>query len=239
MAHIKLRLPCCPRLRLELTNAIVTCEHTQRTRARLLKHHQLQRQLPNMTTGNEQFFQQRAGEFDGNAEWHDDDQLTDVMTLVALGDVSVDVSRFPSGHSLDEAHKSTPDHKRNSSRKRYCPFWLADTYNNLPDYAGRDAKGTTAHIDESWRSPFTSLQEAVGFVRKIPKPPKPLCKVFCAILDKERYQKHGQLLFVKVDEAEPQVLPCRSSRVETVLEGMDRGARPDGLELCEGEGIRM
>jgi hypothetical protein len=83
------------------------------------------------------------------------------------------------------------------------------------------------------------LQEAVAFVRNAPKPPKPLCKVFCAVLDKERYQLHGQLLFVKVDEAQLQVIPCRSGRVGTVFEGMGRDVWPDRLELWEEEGICM
>ena len=79
---------------------------------------------------------------------------------------------------------------RENTEDGYCP-------DNLSDHAGRAAKGTTAPIDENWRSPFTSLQDAVEFVRDIPKPSKPLCKVFCAVLDKERYRQHGQVLFVK------------------------------------------
>lgn len=196
-----------------------------------------------MSSANEQFFQRWAEEFDGSTEWYDDDQRTDVMALVVLGDVPINVSRFDLGHNLSEAYQSIPQIintvLRENTEDDYCPLWLADTYDNLPDYAGRAAKGTTAPIDEDWQSPFSTLQEAVAFVRNIPKPPKPLCKVFCAVLDKERYLQHGQLLFVKVDEAEPQVIPCRSGRVGAVFEGMDRGVWPDRLALWEEEGVCM
>ncbi|GAB7324401.1 hypothetical protein MBLNU13_g08339t2 [Cladosporium sp. NU13] len=121
----------------------------------------------------------------------------------------------------------------------YCSLWPADTYDNLPDYAGRAAKGTTAPIDENWHSPFTSLHEALEFVRNISKTPKPPCKVFCAVLDRERHRQHGQVLSAKVDEREPQVIPCRYGRVGIVFEGMDRDVSPDRLELWEEEEICM
>lgn len=72
-------------------------------------------------------------------------------------------------------------------------------------------KGTTAPIDVNWRSPFISIAEAVDFVLNTPRPPeppKPLYKTFCAILDKQRYERCGDLLFVKVDENEIQIIAC-------------------------------
>jgi hypothetical protein len=96
-----------------------------------------------------------------------------------------------------------------------------------------------APIDANWRSPFTSLDEAVEFVRNAPKPPKPLCKAFCAVLEKKRYQEQGELLFAKLDENELQTIPCRSSEVATVFEGMDRDVWPDRLATWNDHGIGM
>jgi hypothetical protein len=70
-----------------------------------------------MSSANEQFFQRWAEEFDGSTEWYDDDQRTDVMALVVLGDVPIDVSRLDFGHNVDGTYQSIPDHKHSSSRK--------------------------------------------------------------------------------------------------------------------------
>jgi hypothetical protein len=195
-----------------------------------------------MGSSNEQFFQRWAEELSGSTEWYDDDQRTAVIALVVLGNAPVDVGTLTLGITLMkliDRSQIINTILRENTQDGYWPLWLADTYDNLPDYAGRAAKGTTAPVDEEWHSTFSILHEAVEFVRNIPKPPKPLCKVLCAILDEEQYLQHGELLFVKVDEAEPQVLPCRSGRVEAVFEGMNRDLWPDRLELWEEEGICM
>lgn len=63
---------------------------------------------------------------------------------------------------------------RQSTEGDYCPFVLADSYDSLSDYNGKTARGTIAPIDEIWRSPFATLEDAISFVRQIPRPPKSL-----------------------------------------------------------------
>ena len=54
-----------------------------------------------MSSVNETFFHKWVGESDGSTEWYDDDQRTDLMALVVLGDVPVKVSLFATGHNVE------------------------------------------------------------------------------------------------------------------------------------------
>jgi hypothetical protein len=72
-------------------------------------------------------------------------------------------------------------------------------------------------VNSDWRSPFvgSSLQEIVAFIKAVPKPSKPLCKRFFAVLQKEQYEQNKQLSIYKIldgseDESERklQVVPC-------------------------------
>jgi hypothetical protein len=58
-------------------------------------------------------------------------------------------------------------------------------------------------VKETWRSPFigSSIQEVAAFVEAAPKPPKPLCKRFFAVLQKEQYEQHKTLLIYKILDA--------------------------------------
>ena len=80
--------------------------------------------------------------------------------------------------------------------------WLADDdYENLPDFNGAAfIEGTRPTVEASWRSPFIgkSLAEAVAWVRGVPKPPKPVCKKFFAVLQKDLYESKGEVLICKV-----------------------------------------
>jgi hypothetical protein len=60
--------------------------------------------------------------------------------------------------------------------------------------------GTVAPIDNAWRSPFIgkSIADAANFVRNAPKPPKPLCRRFFAVLQKDFYGKSGMVLVCRI-----------------------------------------
>lgn len=52
-------------------------------------------------------------------------------------------------------------------------------------------EGTIGPISRDWRSPFAgkSIEDAANFVRNAPKPPKPLCRRFLAILQKDSFDQ--------------------------------------------------
>lgn len=99
-------------------------------------------------------------------------------------------------------------------------LWLADTYDTIPDYdpANPSAEGTAGAIETSWRSPFigVSLEVIAAFVRAAPKPPKPLCKDFFAVLRKAQDSGMEQVLICHAlvmgseapEEIRVQTVPC-------------------------------
>lgn len=104
-------------------------------------------------------------------------------------------------------------------------LWLADTYAHLPDYhSGASAEGTATPIDAAWQSPFIgkTVHDALAFIRNAPKPPKPLCKVFCAVLQKDPFEQRNELLICREVEGKPQVIPCAASEAGTFFAGFDR-----------------
>lgn len=60
--------------------------------------------------------------------------------------------------------------------------------------------GTTSPISKDWRSPFVgkSIEDAANFVRNTPQPPKPLCRRFFVVLQKEFYEKCGRILICRI-----------------------------------------
>jgi hypothetical protein len=99
-------------------------------------------------------------------------------------------------------------------------IWLAsdEDYESLPEFNGPVfIEGTRPTIEDTWRSPFLgkSLAEAVAWVRSIPKPPKPVCKVFFAVLQKDRYEQKGEVLICKIkrNKSEPQTLPYNANHI--------------------------
>ena len=55
-------------------------------------------------------------------------------------------------------------------------------------------------MDQSWTSPFVgkSIEDVANFVRNAPKPPKPLCKTFFAVMQKDLYDRKGKLFIYKI-----------------------------------------
>lgn len=79
-------------------------------------------------------------------------------------------------------------------------LWLADTYDTIPDYdPSNPPEGTPSTVSSAWRSPFigASLQDIAAFIVTAPKPPKPLCKEYFAVLEKQRYEQDKKLLIYK------------------------------------------
>ena len=99
-------------------------------------------------------------------------------------------------------------------------IWLAgdEDYEALPDFNGPYfIEGTRPTVEASWRSPFIgkSLAEAVEWVRGIPRPPKPICKTFFAVLQKDLYEQRGQVLVCKIKKtkSEPQTIPYDANHI--------------------------
>lgn len=109
----------------------------------------------------------------------------------------------------------------------YAPrLLLADTYDNIPDYDGDGLKGTAPSVDASWRSPFVgkTVQDAVDWMRSIPKPPKPINKTFCAAVKKDLYEERGKALICKwVEDAEPQTITYSAGMVGSFVVNFSRG----------------
>lgn len=103
------------------------------------------------------------------------------------------------------------------------------------------AAGTEAPVDAEWQSPFLdkSVQDAMVFIRDVPKPPKPLCKLFFAVLQKDRYEQHGQLLVCKAVDGEVQTIPCQASGIGTFFAGFERDEWDESLRRWEEEGIAL
>jgi hypothetical protein len=55
-------------------------------------------------------------------------------------------------------------------------------------------------MDEGWKSPFAgkSIEDAANFIRNTPKPPKPLCKTYFAVMEEELYEEHRLLKVCKI-----------------------------------------
>lgn len=105
-------------------------------------------------------------------------------------------------------------------------LWLADTYDSLHDYDGLTHEGTSSPIDPAWRSPFVGKTpaDAIAFIRNAPKPPKPLCKAYCALLQKALYEEKGYLLMCKAIEGkrDPETIPVEGKEAGLFFVAFER-----------------
>ncbi|KJX92720.1 hypothetical protein TI39_contig5830g00006 [Zymoseptoria brevis] len=133
--------------------------------------------------------------------WSDEYDRIDVYASFVLdGIISVAVG-LVRGRALAETdvrRKSNMSSNAITPDAGHAGFWLADDYNNLADYPdiGLDERiehGTHLPLDEGWRSPFVgkTLEDAAGYLRSVPKPRKPLCKTWFAVLDAKLYREGG------------------------------------------------
>lgn len=150
---------------------------------------------------------QSQGLFYGHGyHWNDDDVMKDMWALVVLDDFPIEVRiLIPSSHGQQQiVHgqwKLISPQTINEVLKDTTLLWLADTYETLPDYRPNYKHTGTSHpVSETWRSPFVgkSMQEVANFIRNTPKPPKPLCKKYFAVMQKELYEGNGELIVCKI-----------------------------------------
>lgn len=96
---------------------------------------------------------------------------------------------------------------------------LADTYENLPDFINEDRQQVTEpNVAATWKSPFVgkSLEEIASWILGIPKPPKAISKTYFAVLQKEFYEREGEVLMCRIfggDEIKRiETIPMTASR---------------------------
>lgn len=90
----------------------------------------------------------------------------------------------------------------------------------MPDYRPNyRIDGIDGPVNPSWRSPFVgkSIEDAANFVRDAPKPPKPLCKRFFAVLQKDNFDHSITLLICKI-------VPDHDSDLESEMSEEGRNA---------------
>ncbi|KAK4612182.1 hypothetical protein CLAFUW4_12746 [Fulvia fulva] len=138
---------------------------------------------------------------------YEDDEDGDLFALFVLEEVPISVS---TSHLLSRMHRSqawmqmiNEVLQRNYEHADDWYFCLADDYDNIPDLGGDWVAGTYQPIDEDWYSPGVgaTIEEVKEYIQSVPKPPKPLSKVHFAILDRDRYERHDQILICKVPAA--------------------------------------
>ena len=147
--------------------------------------------------------------FSHDQPWRDDETMVDLMALFVLDDFPAEVRRAEKfnvrAHELKlTIYQTLNGILRANSEVTDEPYlWLADTYDTLSDYnPSNPPEGTSSTVDSAWRSPFigSSLQDIAAFIEAAPKPPKPLCKEYFAVLEKKRYEQDKKLLIYKILE---------------------------------------
>lgn len=104
---------------------------------------------------------------------------------------------------------------------------------------------------DDWRSPFiaASVTGVAAFIQAAHKPPKPLCKKFFAVLQKDRYERDKHLLIYKIldvtdcedNEIRLQSVPCPAHLAGFFFQSYDRYRWDSAVEeqaLYYGEGAR-
>lgn len=68
------------------------------------------------------------------------------------------------------------------------------------------------------------MKDCVDFIRNTPRPPKGLNAEYCAVLQKELYDKNNCVLICKaMGNREPQTIPCNADKIGLFYMGFDRG----------------
>ncbi|KXS95496.1 hypothetical protein AC578_8802 [Pseudocercospora eumusae] len=166
-----------------------------------------------------------ASSGDAATQWLDDDTRVDVYALFVL-DAGVT-------HAMVEEVIA-----KNEDDEDYY-LWLADSYDKLPEIDEEQRTvGTVPPVDASWQSPFIgkTIQEAAEFVQNAPKP---LCKVFFAVLEKGRYEKDNKVTICKIVHGEVQAIPCTTEDVTNHLLGHDRDTWEESFRRWREEGVGL
>ncbi|GIZ46692.1 hypothetical protein CKM354_000980900 [Cercospora kikuchii] len=144
--------------------------------------------------------------------WLDDEERIDVYGVFVLEDMPV--------ADIENVFRSQEDYGNER-------LWLADDYNNLPDFYFHlpSHPHTKLPLDPNWQSPFRgkTVADVAEFLRSVPKPRKPLCKTYFAVLDKTLYREQGHILVCKVlEDGQVQSIPCVASFVGVFFGGHER-----------------
>lgn len=82
------------------------------------------------------------------------------------------------------------------------------------------------------------MQDAAEFLRNVPKPRKPLCKTYFAILDKARYREQGQILVCKMmEDGQVESIPCKATCIGIFFGGHDRDTWAESRMDWEEDGM--
>lgn len=78
---------------------------------------------------------------------------------------------------------------------------------------------TRPPIDPQWSSPFLgkSIQDAADFVRNAPKP---LCRLYFAVLEKDRYLNHDEVRVCKIVGDQVQTFSYDADSVSTYFQAV-------------------
>ncbi|CAK1366913.1 unnamed protein product [Cercospora beticola] len=164
--------------------------------------------------------------------WHDEDERIDLYALFVLEDVPV--------AELEDVLRRSADGNDGCQS-----LWLAGDYNTLPDfyfYVVPSPEGTKPPLDPDWQSPFRgqTAADAARFLRTVPKPRKPLCKTYFAILSRTLYEEQGHLLVCKVlEDGQVQSIPCPVADVGIYFGGGDRDHWRFDLRSWEEDGSTL
>lgn len=110
--------------------------------------------------------------------------------------------------------------QKNADENPGCYFlWLADAYDTLPAITEERTMATRPPITLHWRSPFLnkSLQDVADFVRSAPKP---LCRLYFAVLEKERYLNDNEIRLCKIEGDQVQSFPYDAHMVATYFQSV-------------------
>jgi hypothetical protein len=194
-------------------------------------------------------------------KWSDDLKDRDLMALVVLDDVPHEV--IPSDNSsytkrlaysaaseyagADKSQMINEALRLSTKEEGASYLWLADTYDTLSNYDPDNpgAEGTLDLLDSNWRSPFvgSSVEEVAAFIRAAPKPPKPLCKTFFAVLEKNQFEQSKELSVYKILDVEGatdgeiklQSVPCPAYLVGYFFTSFERYGSWD--QAVEAQGL--
>ncbi|KXT18423.1 hypothetical protein AC579_8169 [Pseudocercospora musae] len=160
-------------------------------------------------------------------QWLDDDTRVDVYALFVL-DARVT-------HAMVEEVIA-----KNEGDEDYY-LWLADSYDKLPEIDKEQrTMGTVPPLNASWQSPFIAkgIQDAAEFVQNAPKP---LCKVFFAVLQKDLYENDDKVMICRIVNGEVQAIPCTTKDVTNLLLGHDRDTWEESFRRWreEGDGLAV
>lgn len=163
-------------------------------------------------------------------EEFEEDGPCDVMVLVVLDDMPRDVGNTHKQSDPNPQLIILQALNRILQDNYGARLWLADTYDNLPNNTDEALSGYGS-VEADWRSSFIgqTVEDAIAWIRAIPKPGKVTTRTFCAVIKRELFEKSGDVLICKtpneaVGRTEIETIPCSASAIGTFYHGFPRDA---------------